>query len=444
MVACDGERVTPVAPDQERVPNHRLRTARERAGATQDEWGDRLAQVVWELYRTVVTIPGGMVSKWERGERRPTRLYRQAYRVLCNASDEELGLDRRTLLRSAGTVALATLAPARPPAAPAPAPPAPEVVAAIRRQLLGLGGPRAAAGGDLASLARRVRQAWALRQTARYLALGDALPALLADAEAAAGQARGAERAEAAALLAHAYNAASSLLKRLGDGALASIAADRAVRAATATERPLLVAAAAYRLANVFLTAGRLAEAEDVALAAAASVEPARTASPTELATFGGLLLTAAVTAAGQGHVAQAWERLGQATVVARQLGRDLANLHTIFGPTNVAIHGVQIAAELGDGRQALRRAQHVQVDRLPPALLERRSHFLVDVARSQAQQADDGAAVGTLLRADRLAPEELRFDPAVRDLVSLLLRRERRSATPGLRGLAGRLGLAG
>jgi hypothetical protein len=149
------------------------------------------------------------------------------------------------------------------------------------------------------------------------------------------------------------------------------------------------------------------------------------------------------VTAAGQGHVAQAWERLGQATVVARQLGRDLANLHTIFGPTNVAIHGVQIAAELGDGREVLRRAARINPDRLPPMLLERRTHFLVDVARGHVQQADNRAAVGTLLAADRVAPEEVRFNPIVAELVSLLLRRERRGATPGLRELAANLRIA-
>ncbi len=113
-----------------------------------------------------------------------------------------------------------------------------------------------------------------------------------------------------------------------------------------------------------------------------------------------------------------------------------------LFGPSNVALHGVQIAAELGDGSETLRRAARVDPDRLPGELLERRSHFYVDVARGHAQQTNDGAAVATLLQADRLAPEDVRFNPLVRDLVMVLLRRERQRATPGLRELAANIDL--
>src|SRR5207249_10065278 len=38
-----------------------------------------------------VAITGDKVSKWERGEYRPIPLYREAYRVYFNASDEDLG-----------------------------------------------------------------------------------------------------------------------------------------------------------------------------------------------------------------------------------------------------------------------------------------------------------------------------------------------------------------
>jgi hypothetical protein len=44
------------------------------------------------------------------------------------------------------------------------------------------------------------------------------------------------------------------------------------------------------------------------------------------------------------------------------------------------------------------------------------------------------------MLQAERFNPEGLSYNMLARDLVRALLRRERRQATPGLRGLARRL----
>jgi hypothetical protein len=136
------------------------------------------------------------------------------------------------------------------------------------------------------------------------------------------------------------------------------------------------------------------------------------------------------------------WEFVGEAKAAARRLGSDHADLHTIFGPTSLAIQGVQVAAELGDGREVLRRAKAVEPTRLPAHLVERRSHFLIDVARGHAHRADDPAALATLLEAEGLAPEEVRYNPIASELVVVLLKRERRAATPGLRDLSARMGV--
>jgi ATP/maltotriose-dependent transcriptional regulator MalT len=250
------------------------------------------------------------------------------------------------------------------------------------------------------------------------------------------------DQATAFGLLVHSYNTASSVLRKLGDNGLAMIAADRAVQAARTVGEPLLLAASAYRLANVFLPTGRTVEAKEVALSAASSLDPSLDASTAHLATWGGLLLTAAVAAARQGDSREAWELVGEAKAAARRLGTDHADLHTIFGPASLAIQGVQVAAELGDGREVLRRAQSVKPTRLSPYLVERRTHFLIDVARGHAHRADDPAALAMLLEAERLAPEEVRYNPIASELVTVLLRRERRAATPGLRDLSARIGV--
>jgi hypothetical protein len=321
-----------------------------------------------------------------------------------------------------------------------------EIVAAIRRVLLGYGPPLAdgvfGGGPDVRVLDRRVQEAWKLRQGSHYLELGKTLPGLLADAQLASRELGGDDQATAFGLLAHSYNTASSVLRRLGDNGLAMIAADRAVQAARTVGEPLLLAASAYRLANVFLPAGRTVEAKEVALSAASSLEPSLDFSTAHLATWGSLLLTAAVAAAHQSDAREAWELVGEAKAAARRLETDHADLHTIFGPASVAIQGVQVAAELGDGREVLRRAKFVEPTRLPPYLVERRSHFLIDVGRGHAHRADDSAALATLLEAERLAPEEVRYNPIASELVMVLLKRERRAATPGLRDLSARIGI--
>jgi hypothetical protein len=321
-----------------------------------------------------------------------------------------------------------------------------EIVAAIRRVLLGLGSPLDGTllddDPDVMVLDRRVNEAWKLRQGSRYMELGQKLPGLLVGAQVACQEMTGDQQAVALGLLAHSYNTASSVLRKLGDNGLAVIAADRAVQAARTVGEPLLLAATAYRLANAFLPAGRVVEAKEIALSAASGLEARLDASTAHLATWGGLLLTAAVAAARQGDSGEAWELVGDAKAAARRLGTDHADLHTIFGPTSLAIQGVQVAAELGDGREVLRRARFVEPTRLPTYLVERRSHYLIDVARGHASRADDPAALATLLEAERLAPQEVRYNPIASELVMVLLKRERRTATQGLRDLSARIGV--
>jgi transcriptional regulator with XRE-family HTH domain len=183
----------------------------------------------------------------------------------------------------------------------------------------------------LTELTKQVTAAWQLRQRANYDALGQLLPSLLAEAQARADKTDTAE--QAIRVVAHTYNAASSLLRKLGDEALALVAADRAVRTACALGDPLLTAAALYRLANVLLSARRPEETKAVALRAADLIEPGKQQTPRSLALWGGLLLTAAVAAARAADESAAWELMGEARVASRLLATDHADIYAIFGP---------------------------------------------------------------------------------------------------------------
>lgn len=322
----------------------------------------------------------------------------------------------------------------------------PEIISGLSSALLSPGSlDRARAATEapnLPELTNRVRHAWQLRQQANYGELGTYLAQLIPDVEIGTDSLDGDDHVACLRLVVHTYNTASSLLKRLGDMGLALMAADRAVRVASSLDDLLLTAAAYYRLANVLLTASRLDDTREVALHAADTISPGKAPSPLGLASWGGLLLTAAVAAARKGDEAGAWELLGEARAASRLLGAEYADIHTIFGPTNVAIHGVQVAAELGNGHDAVRRGERVDAERLPPSLNERRSQFLIDLAQGHVLVGSDGAAIEALVRAEQTAPEEVRFNPTTRYLVRTMLSRERLGATPGLRGLARRTGI--
>ena len=66
---------------------------------------------------------------------------------------------------------------------------------------------------------------------------------------------------------------------------------------------------------------------------------------------------------------------------LAAMLGADRNYHDTEFGPTNVAMHAVGVAVELGNGQQAIDRAAHVRhPEQLSP---ERQARYLIDIARA-------------------------------------------------------------
>ncbi|MGH3852198.1 MAG: hypothetical protein ACRDR6_01595 [Pseudonocardiaceae bacterium] len=65
-----------------------------------------------------------------------------------------------------------------------------------------------------------------------------------------------------------------------------------------------------------------------------------------------------------------------------------------------------------------------------------------LEMGWAAAGQADDAVAVLHLLEAERVAEQSVSRNASARRLLSILLARERRGDTPGLRGLAARAGL--
>ena len=162
------------------------------------------------------------------------------------------------------------------------------------------------------------------------------------------------------------------------------------MRAANESEHLALVGAAMYQVACSLLGTGELADAERVLTLGTAkivsAVATARLNCRPGRSAFGSRLI--AVTAR---------QALLDADQVAGQLGVDDNWLWTAFDPTNVAIHQLSVEVSLGNAH---------------------------------------------LLEAERVAEQAVSRNASARTLLGMLLARERRSATPGLRGLASRAGV--
>jgi transcriptional regulator with XRE-family HTH domain len=332
----------------------------------------------------------------------------------------------------------------RPVPMAAPAVGGEDVVAPLRAVLLSAPyGGRPAVSVEPSRVRADFELACRLHGSRRYAELAQVLPGLVAGAEQWLSHARDDRQLEAASwLLVDVHCMTSALCQRLGDPGLAWVAVTLADQVAGRLRLPLQQAVVSRRVVNLLFYEGRYGEAGDGAMAAAETL--ARSPEcPDQLSARGFLLLKGAVTAARLDDGASAWQVLGEAGRVAARLGsHDADHLWTAFGPANVELHGLDLALNLGNPREALRRADRLDPGRL--AVAERRARYWIDVSRAYLAESrrDAAASVSALLEAERIDPWEVRHQAVVRVVVRTLLTRERRSATPGLRGLAERVGV--
>ena len=315
----------------------------------------------------------------------------------------------------------------------------------LRRALMSysaLLGQEPAAPVELPELRARVNDAHQLYQAARYDDVIGMLPGVLSAVERFPGRRNGLRR-ESLLTSVSAYVAAAKLVTKLGAGDLAILAADRAANAAVDAESLSARGMAGYQVACALLRSDQLDDAERVAVELAGTLTgSARSGEPFLLSVAGSLWLIAAVIAARKGDRGKASAQLGRAESLADLLGEDGNYAWTGFGPTNVAIHRVSVAAELGDAGEALRAASSVDQARLPAGLLSRRAQVNLDLAWAQAQRRRDAEATLHLLEAERIAPQVVRHNVIAQEIVREMLARGTRRQTTALSSLAQRAGL--
>src|SRR5215218_2863426 len=74
------------------VPNVQLREHRLGLNLTLEEVAEALIALAWDRFAVHVGVNAGMVGKWERGEKRPSRFYQRLLVLLYGVSAEQLGL----------------------------------------------------------------------------------------------------------------------------------------------------------------------------------------------------------------------------------------------------------------------------------------------------------------------------------------------------------------
>lgn len=282
---------------------------------------------------------------------------------------------------------------------------------------------------------------WDAYQGSRYGFAARQIPPLLADALLAVRAYSGTEREEANGLLAMTYQGAAMVLGKLGENELAWIAADRGLAAAQQSGDRVITASLFRSVTHCLLSTGRFETAVQLVNDAAGFLEPGLSqATPAYLSVYGTLFLTGSMAAARAEDRATTQAFLREAETMAARLGSDSNHMWTAFGPTNVAIHRVATAGELGDMQIAAELGPTVDTSGLP---VERRVRHNLEVARALSAWNRIDDALAMVLEAERIAPEQVRHHYMSRELVLGWVRGTRGRPTQPVADLADRLRVA-
>ena len=318
-------------------------------------------------------------------------------------------------------------------------------LAEVERALFTYRSLRLTDGAELPSLIERNErintgwEAW-FTSPSRYSDVLRILPELIVNSERAVHEYE--RSVDACRQASEVYQLARPVLKKLGRVDLCGMVSDRAMRYAEETEDPLLIAAATWALGHAMLSDDMPYAALDVAMTASEALEPLLPdGTPEHFSLYGGLLLVAAIASARTGDPWRARELLRDpVSRAAEQVGDGHNYHHTVFGPTNVAIHRVTIEHETGDLSEVLRLADDVDITRIPS--LGRQTEHLYQLARTYECKGNDTAVFVHLLKAERICPEDLQRSYIARALVTTLLKRAKPSYAAEVREFAGRIGL--
>jgi len=312
----------------------------------------------------------------------------------------------------------------------------------LRQAVLGIA-PTSVEPVSQEDLQSSIEALWQCYWQAHYGYLARRLPPALDTARATAHAATGVGVRSAQASVASLLQLTASLLAQLAHEDLAHVALHSALAAAEQSGDELLYAAGQATRSWILSRQGLWSDAEHLALTTAAGIEPTLSAASVDhVAVWGDLLRYGAVALARSGRHSETTDVLGLMQAAAARMNGDQPTRYTscAFGPTIVAMRGVDSAILSGKIRHALTLAQQItHPENTPPAMHAR---YLLNVAWAQTADWRSLDAVATLRKAEALAPQMLPHQTIARTIIAELLPRRRKQRIPGLTALAARVGV--
>lgn len=284
---------------------------------------------------------------------------------------------------------------------------------------------------------------WTLYHAAQFGRLMDVLPGIIADARLAAAVGAASDRAAGQAALGKALQLGGHLAIRLGKTDLALASLERAIAAAEASSNPLLAPMICTSVAWAYQRQNRLDDAAHLAVHAADDVERQHAATAEGVRVWGGLLMSAATSAARAGDYDQANDMMTTAEKAAGTLNRlpppANSKLVSVFSRSSVRIERVRLAVQHKRPEEALRLAHGIRLAGNTP--LSWRTWLLLDIARAHTDLGDAENAVKQLEKLRRVAPDWMRHHTLAAAVTRDLWEGPQRPL--GLRRIAELLGVA-
>ncbi|MEU4183614.1 helix-turn-helix transcriptional regulator [Nocardia sp. NPDC050712] len=281
----------------------------------------------------------------------------------------------------------------------------------------------------LAELVADAQRAPVVRMQCDYVALGSLLPELITDLYRYAN-AGGEDGTRAWRALVPATLTVALTTKSLGYTSLAWIAAQACERAAErGGSDPVGLAGAEFVLAQTLLAQPGAAAAALVHSAGSADRLQSQLTTEAGLQMYGMLHLHAALTTAAMGGDPS--DHLTEAAETAPRTGQEHGDAFALnFGAQNANIWRMSVALEQRDGGKAIEASRLITPDTIPTA--DRRGRFYVELGRAHSLEKQYPESLAALLRAEQIAPQEVRAMNVVRELVGGMIRKARRDLAAG------------
>ncbi len=294
-------------------------------------------------------------------------------------------------------------------------------------------------------LAERLRQAWHIRHSSpdHRTQLGSLLPGLIRDAQSAV-RATGPERRTARKILAGVYQLADFYVAYQPAPELVWMVADRGLNEGYEVDDPYVIACSAWSMAQALRDSGRWEEAIELARDAITRLMPYVERDETSddwRGIVGALEAEIAYVYARRGRYGNAWASWERADDIAQRLGPAYRHVQTSFSTPVMSAHAVTLGVELRRAGEALRAA-----DDFTPAdivSVPRRSRHFIEVARAHTQQGQPTAAYVLLSKAERTAPETIKYNGYARTMLLDLLKSPPTGMRDEVRELGRRVGVA-